>query len=213
MLLRVTVGLILLVLVALVATITWLKSDSGREWLRDLAQREVSAVLDGDLTIERVARVSLAGVRVEGVRLLDPQGRVAVEIAAVEAEVAWWPLLSRVVRLPAVRLDAPIVWFESTPSGGIGLLEAVRLTPTESSRPSDSDDWRVELPSIHLASGQVRGDLVAQTGWLALDLTSTISPPAAGGPSTAAPRHRFRSMHWSSTSGSRSHDWFPASPG
>lgn len=139
---------VLVVLVLAGILLSWATgTKSGRAFVleRVVALLEDS-VLTADIEAGSLDRV-VGRVVLRDVTLRDAGGRLIADARRLEASYALWPLLSRSVRIPEIRLDARSVDVVFDENGQMNMAALVR--PSEGP-PPEGPPWSVSLESIVL---------------------------------------------------------------
>ncbi|MFW6049890.1 MAG: translocation/assembly module TamB domain-containing protein [Myxococcota bacterium] len=156
-----TLAWILVGAAALVASVVGhLHTDRAREVARDHALDLVNAGLVGRIEVGRVARLGPRHIRLEDVRVRDPQGRVVIEAATVAARPDLWSILRGVIRIEDVRIVDGSIRLHSTPDGDLSLVRA--FDPAEPSEDTEMpgptvvvDGFRAEGMALHTSMAPV----------------------------------------------------------
>jgi len=170
-------SIVLLVLIVFVL----LQTDFGRGIVRDIAVDALNGGIQGKVEVERLGGFLPFDVRLEGVTIRDPEGRTALAIDEVAADLHPLDLLSSRVHLSDIRITKPVVRLFD-PEGGMMLARA--MAPRSVS-PDDgtTSPWVIELEGIRLGEGQleaiVPGHDLALTD-LTIDLTLGVGPAPWG---------------------------------
>jgi TamB, inner membrane protein subunit of TAM complex len=150
---------------ALAATL-WLgpKTAYMRALSRRILEEELDALLAGDVQIDRVEQLSLAGVVARGITVHDAQGRVVLRAKRLELGLAPLALLRLKLRFSHGLLeDARIHAFPS--ALGITLFDA--LTPAASpgpAQPPSKGGLQIAFEAIHVLRASVYGDVRGAPG-------------------------------------------------
>ena len=168
----VALSAVLLLLIAATTLILWARSPSGRRLLlstvvstlqKQLAGRVTIGALDGDLTRRIVLRQ---------VRLYDRERRLAVAIDAIVVEHDPIGLLSRELRLRALKVEGARVHVRPLRDGTINLAALAKKRPPAASKPANgrSRPWALVVDDVRIdarvVAEPVQGAL-AITGGLA----------------------------------------------
>jgi translocation and assembly module TamB len=138
-----------------------------RAWTRETLERELDALLIGDVQIDRIERLSLGGVLARGITVHDGQGRVVLRARKLELGLRPWSLLRLRLRFTHGRLeDGRIHAFPSETA--ISLFDALMPVPSTAPPPPDATSLDVLFQAIHVLRCEVYG---AVPGLEGLDAT------------------------------------------
>ncbi|MFO7714975.1 translocation/assembly module TamB domain-containing protein [Desulfosarcina sp.] len=100
----------------------WIESKPGRQWV----QTRLNAALPGRITIENL-RLSLLkpGLDLYGVVLHDPRGLALAGFGRLSAELSFWALWDREIRLNTILLEAPWTDLAMDETDGLNLMNAL----------------------------------------------------------------------------------------
>ncbi len=122
------VGVLLLAAVSAAALLV--RTNSGRDLLKDEALTRLRASISGDVQIARVASSSnlLRGVTLYGVLVTDPEGGAVLEADSVRASYSLMSLISRKF-VSRLSVWSPTMTVRRMPDGTWNVLEAFRRPP------------------------------------------------------------------------------------
>jgi hypothetical protein len=103
----------------------------GHAWLGRRIERGVNRAICGKLVVDRISDVDLLEVHADGVRILDPNGDVAIEVARASIQLSAWELLrGRAGWVRAVVEDGTVRVTEDG-RGRLNMTETFRACPHE----------------------------------------------------------------------------------
>ena len=114
--LRVLLGLVLLLVVAVLGLLAWVQTPSGSRGLLALGLQAANEAIAGRLTV-RSAEISGGTIVLRDVTLEDPDGERVAHLDLLEARLALLPLIGNTVHLKAVRVEHPELWLTLDESG------------------------------------------------------------------------------------------------
>ncbi|HEY6881681.1 MAG TPA: hypothetical protein VI299_26825, partial [Polyangiales bacterium] len=139
-----------------------------RAWTRKTLERELDALLAGDVQIDRIERLSLGGVLALGITVHDAQGRVVLRAKQLELGLSPLSLLRLNLRFTHGRLEQARI--HAYPSQtAISLFDALTPVPSPQPKPpTSSGGLGVAFEAIHILDCALVG---AVPGLAGLDAT------------------------------------------
>jgi len=141
---KVGVGLIATVsilVVTVIGVLLTLRTERGRAFACSTILERVNGVIPGAIVVDTCATLELRKLRLEGVQILDPAGRVIADAVAIEAEPDLLGLLSGTIAIRSVRGTAPRL--RLIDHGEELAIVAAFVSPTD--EPNEPDDSGVEV--------------------------------------------------------------------
>ena len=154
---RIMLGLLALVLVAVTGALVYATSDAGNARLLRLVLESVNGGIQGKLVVTRLS-FGLRHLRLEGVALADPEGATVARFKVLDVRLSPGALLHRLLHVNSIRLESPEVLLTLDPDGS-NLARAI--APREEgpepapSPPSKSLPVSIEVDSVELSEGLV----------------------------------------------------------
>ncbi|MBN1946973.1 MAG: translocation/assembly module TamB domain-containing protein [Bradymonadales bacterium] len=146
----IVVGLLLLV----VALYLFLQTGAGRSLVRRQVESRVSRAIAGSIRITEVESLSLTRIGLQGLVLIDTQGRPVVEIARIDVEPDLLALLRGRIEIDLVLIDQPQIHLFVQENGRLSLLDA--LAGSGPPRPPEPAETEVEGEPIRIALREIR---------------------------------------------------------
>lgn len=135
LLLRVVLPFFMILILAVIAGLGWINSDSGKNW----TQAQVNALIPGTLSIGR-QNLSLfsPALALDDVTLKDADGKALAGFSRFSVNLAFFPLLKKEVRVTHLALVDP--WADLVMAdGGLTLVRALVDPNAENDASGDSD--------------------------------------------------------------------------
>lgn len=129
-------GLCLVGVLAPTATLTFLQSDRGGEFLRGKILAKLTESTTGTPSLQRVSFSVSDGVRVEGLVLRQATGQEAVRVERATIRPSWGVLLGGKPTLAEVTIDTVQVTAEKKPSGDLSLADLFRKPKAPAQAPT-----------------------------------------------------------------------------
>jgi hypothetical protein len=85
--------LVAVLVVALLAGVVWIRSESGRRYVARRVERGLAAQMRGTLRIGAITEISRRGLSARDVRFLAPGGEVVIVVAQADIDVRWRSLV------------------------------------------------------------------------------------------------------------------------
>ncbi len=178
-LLLMAVALTAVVGIVFCSLLLWIKSNRGLEWV----QSQINTAIPGTITIES-HRLSLLKPSLDLYQVLlhDPHGVALAGFSHLSAELDWWALWRREIRLEAMLLEAPWADLALHETRGLNLMTALAPPAQEKERPTPAPDgaglpFNLVVDSFQLTDGRLT--VVPSSGTTRL-ATTGISLAAAG---------------------------------
>jgi autotransporter translocation and assembly factor TamB len=156
-------GTLALVLVLIALVVVALRTDGGRELIRQQAEKFLAKTLNGEVTIGRLDGALPGEVVLVDVVVKDRTGRTLATFPRLEATLELEDLLVKTIHLRRVVMTAPTIAVTQRPDG---LWDVMDLLP-----PSDPNaepfSWRIEVDKARLDGGVIR---VTPLGKLPIDV-------------------------------------------
>jgi autotransporter translocation and assembly factor TamB len=181
---RVALGVVVLVVVLVVALVVLTQTAPGRAALLSLVLPRVDAALPGRVEARELSRLGFSGVRLRGIRVLDPGGHEVVRLDDLDVELAFGELLDGRIVVPAVRLTAGSVDLRQIAETRRGLVAAFVDPDAPKSPPSGEPPPFVAVRRVTIRALDVRAPPAGPVGQvdvrsLALDASYELDRTSA----------------------------------
>jgi hypothetical protein len=148
--LRILIGLVALMVLAVAGTVIFLHTSYGKELVRAKAEAAIADVFPGS-TVESVEPGLFGTTTVHGVVIAGEGNQKFVTVDSIDVDVALWPLLTKTVRVTKIAVDGVVVASNVKPS--LKPDEAETTPPA----PPSSSAWTIELADITVKHASVQG--------------------------------------------------------
>ncbi|TNF26309.1 MAG: hypothetical protein EP329_21485, partial [Deltaproteobacteria bacterium] len=145
--------LVIVVVALLLIVFGLLQTDLGRELVRDIALDAVNGGIRGRIEVDRLGGMLPFDVELEGVRIFDPDGALALGVEKVSADVHPFDLFDQTVHLSDIVIAQPDVRVLDD-AGQVRLARAFEPrvpTPPDPNAPV----WIVRLEAVNLERGVI----------------------------------------------------------
>jgi hypothetical protein len=114
------------------------RTDWGRNAIREYANEQVSAAMTGDLAIEHLDLVDLPHIRARGVRILAPDGKPCIEVEHIDAWLDLGAIWDGFFAWQRAEIRGGIVHVTEDAQGRVNMAETFRRPPESPSTSNDS---------------------------------------------------------------------------
>jgi autotransporter translocation and assembly factor TamB len=148
--------------VAALLGVAWLRETD----IRGAARRGLEALLDslllGEVHIDRITRISFAGIEAEGVGIVDPEGRAVLNAGRISLGLSPLSLLRSQLRFTHGLVEDVRVRAYASAKTGISLFDA--FLPAATSNSTAPSRLQIRFEHVHLRNLAVRGDVLGLAG-------------------------------------------------
>lgn len=139
-------------------------------YARRTLETQLGGLLQGEVHIDRLERLSFGGLVARGVTVLDPEGRVVLRAAHLALDVDLYALGRGLLHFTRGELRGARIRAIPSEQTAITLFDA--LMPTPSDAPSDASTLSVWFENIHVDDALLYGDVPGFSGLCAEHLTA-----------------------------------------
>ncbi|HEY4243510.1 MAG TPA: translocation/assembly module TamB domain-containing protein [Kofleriaceae bacterium] len=144
---RIVLGTLALVVVLVVAALIFIHTDTGREVVREQAEKILASTFTGGATLGKLEGSPFGDLVVRDAVINGPDGKPAIKVGKLTLHVHLFDLISHHVNLSKVIAEDVDVQLKRFPDGRLQFAEL--LAP----RPDEPSAWNVDLSGVEIRRG------------------------------------------------------------
>lgn len=155
---RIVLGLLALIVLVVVGALVFIHTDSGRDEIRSIANKQLATMFTGGGSIGKVEGSPFGDLVLRDVVINGPDGKPAISAKRVSVAVGLFNLIKHDVKLKEVTADDVDIKVARNPDGTYQLAQLMKPTSEDDGKPSawdvDLDDVDVRRMHLMVDSGQ-----------------------------------------------------------